>query len=176
MNALIFYATIAVIVLGGNGNTRTVIRKRMQSYPLKELPFSEVISELRPLKVLIEIAKSKCSSSMLFTIFIISVCFFVYINHKNYKTSVFFFFHTNFLDGHIKLYTDNKPEPMIEAFDPFVLSVQYVSFASYGGASNEFLYNCISDKSTIDTSNDIPKNPVEIPTNDLSQASLDSKF
>lgn len=47
------------LVLGGYGNTKTVIRKRIQKYPLKELQFSEVISELRPLKVLIEIAKSK---------------------------------------------------------------------------------------------------------------------
>lgn len=65
---------------------------------------------------------------------------------------------------------------MIEAFDPFVTEVQYLSFASYQGASNEYLYNCISDKSTIDTSNDIQKQPVATSTNDLSRVSLDGMF
>lgn len=65
---------------------------------------------------------------------------------------------------------------MLEAFDPFVSAVKYLSFATYQGASNEYLYNCVSDKTTIDTSNDIQKQPVETPTNDLSKVSLDSKF
>lgn len=121
-------------LFGGYGNTRIVIRKRIQNYPLKELILSEIISELRPLKVLIEVAKN----------------------------------------GHIKVFTDNKAEPIIEAFDPFVLPVQYLSFASYQGSPNEYLYNCNSDKTTIDTSNDIQKQPVAVPTNDLSRVSLDT--
>lgn len=79
------------------------------------------------------------------------------------------------IDGHIKVFTDNKAEPIIEAYDPFVLPVQYLSFASYQGSQNEYLYNCKSDKTTVDTSNDIKKQPVEGPTNDLSRISLDSK-
>lgn len=46
-------------MFGGYGNTRTVIRKRIQNYPLKEIHSSEVISESRPLKISIEIAKGK---------------------------------------------------------------------------------------------------------------------
>lgn len=65
---------------------------------------------------------------------------------------------------------------MIEAFDPFVTEVQYLSFASYQGASNEYLYNCISDKTTIDTSNDIQKQPISTSTNDLSRVSLDGMY
>lgn len=34
-----------------------VIRKRIQSYPLEEVELSSVISELRPMKMLVEIAK-----------------------------------------------------------------------------------------------------------------------
>lgn len=70
------------------------------------------------------------------------------------------------------MYVDNKPEPLIEAFDPFVLPVQYVSFASYQGAAVEFLYNCVSDKTTTDTSNSIEKQPVAADENDLSRVSL----
>lgn len=34
-----------------------VIRKRIQTYPLREIELPSVISELRPMKMLIEIAK-----------------------------------------------------------------------------------------------------------------------
>lgn len=108
--------------------------------------------------------------------------------------------HSNWTDGHIRIYTDNKLQPMIEAFDPFVSDVKYLryyedsaffdwiastnlhfsyshtSFATYQGASNEYLYNCVSDKTTVDTSNEIQKQPVAGPTNDLSRVSLDSKL
>ncbi|XP_031620433.1 uncharacterized protein LOC116338976 [Contarinia nasturtii] len=76
-------------------------------------------------------------------------------------------------NGHIKVYIENKPEPVIEAFDPFVLPVKYISFASYQGASNEFLYNCISDKTTIDTSNQKPVAVTTTSTN-LALVSLDT--
>lgn len=46
-------------MFGGYGNTKAVIRKRIESYPLKERVFSTVLSEKRPLKALIEISKSK---------------------------------------------------------------------------------------------------------------------
>lgn len=47
------------IVFGGYGNTKMVIRKRIQNYPMKEIELSSVISELRPMKVLIEVGKGK---------------------------------------------------------------------------------------------------------------------
>lgn len=72
------------------------------------------------------------------------------------------------------MYTENKSEPILEAYDPFVLPVQFMGFASYQGASVEFLFNCTSDKTTVDTSsNDIQKQPVETPINDLSRVPLD---
>lgn len=74
------------------------------------------------------------------------------------------------------MFTDNKSEPIMEAYDPFVLPVQYISFASYQGASMEFLYNCTSDHTTADIStNDIPKQP-QLITNDLSQIPLDGRI
>lgn len=81
-----------------------------------------------------------------------------------------------FAGGHIKVYVDNKPEPIIVAYDPFVLPVEYMSFASYQGANVEFLYSCDSDKTTTDTSNDIQKQPVAIDTKDLSKVSLEGTF
>lgn len=74
------------------------------------------------------------------------------------------------------MFFDNKLEPVIEAYDPFVLPVQYLGFASYQSASNEYLYNCKSDKTNVDTSNEIKKQPVATPTNDLSLVSLDSAY
>lgn len=50
---------ITLSVFGGYDNKRIIIRKRIQRYPLKELNFAEVIPELRPLKVTIEIFNSK---------------------------------------------------------------------------------------------------------------------
>lgn len=79
-------------------------------------------------------------------------------------------------DGHIRVYTDNKPEPIIDVYDPFVLPVKYMSFSSFQGATNEYLYNCVSDKTTIDNSNDIPKQPVATSTNDLAKVPLDGEF
>lgn len=62
----------------------------------------------------------------------------------------------------------------MEAYDPFVLPVQYMSYASYQGAYVEFLYNCTSDPTTVDVNtNDIAKQPVETSTNDLSRIPLD---
>lgn len=78
-----------------------------------------------------------------------------------------------FQGGHINLYTDNKPTPFISAYDPFVLEVKYLSFASYQGASVEFLYNCVSDKTTPDTGNEIKKQPASEPSDELSAISLD---
>lgn len=46
-------------VLGGWGNSRVLIRKRIQNYSLKDIAISPVISDLRPLKVVIEIANGK---------------------------------------------------------------------------------------------------------------------
>lgn len=74
------------------------------------------------------------------------------------------------LGGHIKVYTDNKAKPLIEAYDPFVLPVKYVSFASYQGANVEFLYNCVSDKTTQETNNDVPDSTTI--SNELSAAPL----
>lgn len=79
-----------------------------------------------------------------------------------------------FSDGHIRVHTDNKAEPLIEAFDPFVLPVQYMSFASYQGASAEFLYNCVSDKTSLDLSKDVHKQP-EVTTNDLALVPVECK-
>jgi len=114
-------------VFGGYGNTRLMIRKRVQNYLIKEVTLASVVSELRPLKALIEVSK----------------------------------------DGHIRVHFDNKAEPVIEAYDPFVLPVEYMSFASYQGASVEFLYNCASDTTALDLSKDLHKQP-EVTTNDLS--------
>lgn len=50
------------------------------------------------------------------------------------------------------------------------------SFASFQSATNEYLYNCASDKTTIDNSNEIPKQPVATSTNDLAKVPLDGKF
>lgn len=57
-----FFLHVKHTVFGAYGNTRIMIRKRMQSYLLKELQFPSVISELRPHKILIEISKSKYKS------------------------------------------------------------------------------------------------------------------
>lgn len=78
------------------------------------------------------------------------------------------------LGGHIKVYADNKPKPLIEAYDPFVLPVKYVSFATYQGAKVEFLYNCVSDKTTQETNNDVPDS-ITI-SDELSAVSLDCRF
>lgn len=170
-------------VFGGYGNTKIVIRKRIQNYPLKEYQLSSVISELRPYKVLIEISKSKYYWSFIFPIksnwnkHNIDID----IDNKTPNSSRHLFLEENennfcvdiLKGGFIKVFGDNKPEPIIEAYDPFVLPVEYVSFASYQGANVEFLYNCISDKTTIDTSNDIKKQPVVPQTNDLSEVSLE---
>lgn len=57
-----FYQTLIVLlflVFGGYGNTRLMIRKRVQNYLIKEVTLASVVSELRPLKVLIEVSKGK---------------------------------------------------------------------------------------------------------------------
>lgn len=77
-------------------------------------------------------------------------------------------------DGHIRVHADNKAEPIIEAYDPFVLPVEYMSFASYQGASVEFLYNCASDKTALNLSKDLHKQP-EVTTNDLSLVPIEGK-
>lgn len=64
MNLIFYFA----LVFGGYGNTRIAIRKRIQNYSLKEIIVSEVISELRPFKVLIEVAKSEYKFCLLFII------------------------------------------------------------------------------------------------------------
>lgn len=48
-----------LLVFGGYGNTRLMIRKRVQNYLIKEITLASVVSELRPLKVLIEVSKGK---------------------------------------------------------------------------------------------------------------------
>lgn len=89
--------------------------------------------------------------------------------------SFFLFFLLKFSpDGHIRVHTDNKAEPIIEAYDPFVLPVQYMSFASFQGASVEFLYNCASDKTSLDVSKDVHKQP-EVTTNDLALVPVEGK-
>lgn len=86
-----------------------------------------------------------------------------------------FYVYEFILDGHIRVFTNNELTPIMEAYDPFVLPVQYMSFASYQGASVEFLYNCTSDHTTADIStNDIPKQP-QSTSNDLSHIPLDGK-
>lgn len=50
-------------------------------------------------------------------------------------------------NGYLNVYLNNKPEPVISAYDPTPLQVKYVSFASYQFSQVEFLYNCVSDKS-----------------------------
>lgn len=60
-------------------------------------------------------------------------------------------------DGHIRVFTDDKDEPLITAFDPNPLEVKYLSFASHGGADVEYLYNCVSDKTSVLSGNAIPK-------------------
>lgn len=50
-----------------------------------------------------------------------------------------------------------------------------MSFSSYQGASVEFAYNCVTDKTTVDASNDIHKQP-EITTNDISEFPLEGKL
>lgn len=49
-----------------------------------------------------------------------------------------------------------------------------MSFASYQGALVEFLYNCESDKTTLDLSKDLHKQP-EVTTHDLSLVPVESK-
>lgn len=49
-----------------------------------------------------------------------------------------------------------------------------MSFASYNGASMEFLYNCASDKTALDLSKDVHKQP-EVTTNDLSLVPIEGK-
>lgn len=52
-----FDYSLIFLVFGGYGNTKMFIRKRIQSYPLRQIELSSIISELRPMKVLIEVAK-----------------------------------------------------------------------------------------------------------------------
>lgn len=77
-------------------------------------------------------------------------------------------------DGHIRVYADNNAKPIIDVFDPFTLQVKYISFASEQGASNEFLYNCVSDKTTLETG-DAASEPVSADPNNLSLLPLDRK-
>lgn len=76
--------------------------------------------------------------------------------------------------GHINLYLNNKPEPVISAYDPNPLQVKYVSFASHQSSQVEFLYNCASDKSgnpaTVRTTSAPPTDDT-----DLSKATVDSE-
>lgn len=72
------------------------------------------------------------------------------------------------------MYTDNKATPLISAFDPFVLPVKYLSFGSYQGAQVEYLYNCVSDKTTPET--DAKNEQVAEPSDELSKVSLDGWF
>lgn len=53
------YEIFFSLVLGGWGNSRAVIRKRIKNYPIKELEKSPVIDTLRPLKAVIEISKGE---------------------------------------------------------------------------------------------------------------------
>lgn len=85
-----------------------------------------------------------------------------------------FFLHYS-IDGHIRVYTDNKAKPIIDVFDPFTLQVKYISFASEQGASNEFLYNCVSDQTTLDQSEQAAE-PVSADPNNLSLVPLDRKL
>lgn len=132
-----------------------IIRKRVQNYPIKELVLSSVVSELRPLKVLIEVAKGKKKATKTKVL-------------QSLKNKISFFLS----DGHIRVHTDNKAKPLLEAYDPFVLPVQYMSFASYQGATVEFLYNCVSDKTTADASQDVHPQP-DVTTNDISQIPIE---
>lgn len=55
-----FFENISMgLVFGGYGNTKLMIRKRVQNYPIKEIVLSSVVSELRPLKVVLEVSKGK---------------------------------------------------------------------------------------------------------------------
>lgn len=54
-----FSGCFLFVVFGGYGNTRLMIRKRVQNYLIKEITLASVVSELRPLKVLIEVSKGK---------------------------------------------------------------------------------------------------------------------
>lgn len=145
-------------MFGGYGNTKLMIRKRVQNYPIKELVLSSVVSELRPLKVLIEVTKGKNHAMK--------------HHHHATRNNLMLCF---FSDGHIRVHTDNKEKPILEAYDPFVLPVQYLSFASYQGASVEFLYNCVSDKTTADASKDIHPLPA-VTTNDISEIPLEGEI
>lgn len=77
-------------------------------------------------------------------------------------------------DGHIRVYADNHAKPIVDVFDPFTLDVKYISFASEHGASNEFLYNCVSDKTTLETGDNAIE-PVSVDPNNLSLLPLDRK-
>lgn len=80
----------------------------------------------------------------------------------------------NLTGGHIRVYVDNKAKPIVDVFDPFTLKAKYISFASEHGASNEFLYNCVSDKTTLDQSDETTK-PVPADPDNLSLLPLDRK-
>lgn len=64
---------------------------------------------------------------------------------------------------------------MITAYDPNPLPVKYMSFASYEGATVEYLYNCVSDKTAVAPSNAIPKEPIA-EWSSLSDAPLDGEL
>lgn len=78
-------------------------------------------------------------------------------------------------EGHIRVFTDDKDSPLISAYDPNPLKVKYLSFASFQGASVEYLYNCESDKTAVLSSNAIRKEEAEAPTSNLLDAPLHGK-
>lgn len=80
------------------------------------------------------------------------------------------------LVGHIRVFTDDKDEPLISAFDPNPLPVKYLSFASYQSASVEFLYNCASDKTSVLSGNAIRREPATEEWTSLSDAPLDGEW
>lgn len=46
-----------VLVIGGYGNSKTLIRKKIDNFLIQEIETPNIASDQRPLKVFIEIAK-----------------------------------------------------------------------------------------------------------------------
>lgn len=156
-NTYNFFYLNFVLVLGGWGNTRAVVRKRIENYALKDLTLSSVISAVRPLKVIIEMSQG---NELL----------------RNMVVRVFYWKNSLFIDGHINVFTDDNPEPLIRAYDPLPLPIKYVSFASHHSASVEFLYNCVSDKTGVLSPNAIQKEPWHGQANSLSEVPVEGEY
>lgn len=112
------------IVIGGEGNSRIVIRRKQQAASLRNVLFNG-LNAFKTILYIIQITSRRCES--------------VHLNERFLSVSI------PFTDGDIRIFRQDSSgsfQLAAEATDSNPIPVQYISFRSWATVSVQFYFNC----------------------------------